>query len=52
MRIAIVNDMRAAGEALRRVVESLPGHELAWTAAEEACVASAACRWLRCWSRC
>ena len=34
MRIAIVNDMRAAGEALRRVVESLPGHELAWTAAD------------------
>jgi len=34
MRIAIVNDVRAAGEALRRVVESLPGHEVAWTAAD------------------
>lgn len=33
MRIAIVNDVRAASEALRRVVESLPGHTLAWTAA-------------------
>jgi len=33
MRIAIVNDMRAASEALRRVVDSLPGHEIAWTAA-------------------
>ena len=34
MRIAIVNDMRAAAEALRRVVESLPGHDLAWMAAD------------------
>jgi len=34
MRIAIVNDMRAAAEALRRVVESIPGHVLAWTAAD------------------
>ncbi len=34
MRIAIVNDMRAASEALRRVVESLPGHTVAWTAAD------------------
>lgn len=34
MRIAIVNDMRAAAEALRRVVESLPGHGLAWMAAD------------------
>jgi two-component system response regulator WspF len=34
MRIAIVNDMRAAAEALRRVVESLPGHTLAWMAAD------------------
>ena len=34
MRIAIVNDMRAASEALRRVVESLPDHELAWLAAD------------------
>ena len=33
MRIAIVNDMRAASEALRRVVESLPRHEIAWMAA-------------------
>ncbi|MFM8415314.1 MAG: chemotaxis-specific protein-glutamate methyltransferase CheB [Planctomycetota bacterium] len=34
MRIAIVNDVRAAAESLRRVVESLPGHALAWTAAD------------------
>ncbi len=34
MRIAIVNDMRAACEALRRVVDSLPDHEVAWTAAD------------------
>ena len=34
MRIAIVNDMRAAAEALRRVVESLPDHEVCWTAAD------------------
>lgn len=34
MRIAIVNDVRAAAEALRRIVESLPGHALAWTAAD------------------
>jgi two-component system, chemotaxis family, response regulator WspF len=34
MRIAIVNDVRAASEALRRVVERLPGHQLAWTAAD------------------
>jgi two-component system response regulator WspF len=33
MRIAIVNDMRAASEALRRVVDGQPGHEIAWTAA-------------------
>ena len=32
MRIGIVNDMRAACEALRRVVDSLPDHEVAWTA--------------------
>ena len=32
MRIAIVNDMRAACEALRRVVSSLPEHTVAWTA--------------------
>jgi two-component system response regulator WspF len=34
MRIAIVNDMRAAAEALRRVVDSLPDHEVAWTAVD------------------
>jgi len=34
MRIAIVNDMRAASEALRRVVDSLPDHEVAWTAGD------------------
>ena len=34
MRIAIVNDVRAASEALRRIVERLPGHELAWIAAD------------------
>lgn len=34
MRIGIVNDMRAATEALRRIVEGLPGHQVAWTAAD------------------
>jgi two-component system, chemotaxis family, response regulator WspF len=34
MRIGIVNDVRAACEALRRVVDSLPDHEIAWTAAD------------------
>ena len=34
MKIGIVNDMRAACEALRRVVDSLPDHEVAWTAAD------------------
>lgn len=34
MRIGIVNDMRAACEALRRVVDSLPEHEVAWTAGD------------------
>jgi two-component system response regulator WspF len=34
MRIGIVNDLRAACEALRRVVDSLPGHEVAWTAGD------------------
>ena len=34
MRIGIVNDMRAACEALRRVVDSLPDHDVAWTAAD------------------
>ena len=32
MRIGIVNDMRAACEALRRVVDSLPDHKVIWTA--------------------
>jgi two-component system response regulator WspF len=34
MRIGIVNDMRAACEALRRVVDSLPDHEVIWTAGD------------------
>jgi len=34
MRIGIVNDMRAACEALRRVVTSLPDHRVAWTAGD------------------
>lgn len=34
MRIAIVNDVRTASEALRRVVASLPGHDVAWIAAD------------------
>ena len=34
MRIGIVNDVRAACEALRRVVDSLPDHEVAWTAGD------------------
>lgn len=32
MRIAIVNDMLLACEALRRVVLAMPGHQVAWTA--------------------
>lgn len=32
MRIAIVNDMMLAVEALRRVIISMPGHEVAWVA--------------------
>ncbi|MES1983136.1 MAG: chemotaxis response regulator protein-glutamate methylesterase [Pseudomonadota bacterium] len=32
MRIAIVNDMKMAIEALRRTVESHPGYEVAWIA--------------------
>jgi two-component system response regulator WspF len=32
MRIAIVNDSQIAREALRRVIASDPGHELAWMA--------------------
>lgn len=34
MRIGIVNDMKAACEALRRVIDSLPDHEVAWTAGD------------------
>lgn len=34
MRIAIVNDMNLAVAALRRVVESVPGYRVAWTAAD------------------
>jgi two-component system response regulator WspF len=36
MRIAIVNDMRMACEALRRVVESVPDHRVVWTASDGA----------------
>lgn len=36
MRIAIVNDLRLACEALRRVVQSVPGQEVAWTASDGA----------------
>lgn len=32
MRIAIVNDMKMAVEALRRTVVSVPGYEVAWIA--------------------
>jgi two-component system response regulator WspF len=34
MRIGIVNDLRLACEALRRVVLSAPGNQVAWTAAD------------------
>jgi len=34
MRIAIVNDMALAREVLRRVVQSVPGGEVAWVAAD------------------
>ena len=34
MRIGIVNDVRAACEALRRVVSSLTGHTVAWIASD------------------
>jgi two-component system response regulator WspF len=34
MRIAIVNDLSLAREVLRRVVLSVPGHEIAWSAAD------------------
>jgi two-component system response regulator WspF len=36
MRIAIVNDMTMAAEALRRVIASMPGHRLAWIARDGA----------------
>lgn len=36
MRVAIVNDLRLALEALRRVVRSDPRHEIAWTALDGA----------------
>ncbi|MFM7205522.1 MAG: chemotaxis-specific protein-glutamate methyltransferase CheB [Planctomycetaceae bacterium] len=34
MRIGIVNDLKSACEALRRVVDSLPDHQVAWTAGD------------------
>jgi two-component system response regulator WspF len=34
MRIGIVNDMRLAREALKRVVLATPGHQVAWTACD------------------
>jgi two-component system response regulator WspF len=34
VRIGIVNDMKAACEALRRVVTSMPDHEVVWTAGD------------------
>lgn len=36
MRIAIVNDLALARAVLRRVVESVPGYTIAWTAADGA----------------
>ncbi len=36
MKIAIVNDLALAVEALRRVVLSVPGHEVAWVARDGA----------------
>jgi response regulator receiver domain-containing protein len=36
MRIAIVNDMLVAMEALRRVVTSVPDYEIAWVARDGA----------------
>lgn len=36
MRIAIVNDMKMAVEALRRAVVAVPGYELAWVAEDGA----------------
>src|SRR5438034_3793756 len=44
MRIAIVNDVRLAVEALRRVVSQIPSYEIAWVAydGEEAAAKCAA----------
>src|SRR5262245_879189 len=36
MRIAIVNDLALAQAVLRRLVESIPGYTVAWTAADGA----------------
>jgi len=36
MRVAIVNDLALAQAVLRRVVESVPGYSVAWTAADGA----------------
>ena len=36
MRIGIVNDLSLAVAALRRLVASVPGYEVAWTAADGA----------------
>ena len=36
MRIGIVNDMRLAREALKRVVLAIPGYQVAWTAQDGA----------------
>ena len=36
MRIAIVNDVAVAGEALRRVIVSVPGDRVAWIASDGA----------------
>lgn len=44
MRIAIVNDVALAREALRRVVLSAPGHEIAWLANDGAEAVAAARR--------
>jgi two-component system response regulator WspF len=44
MRIGIVNDMPLAREALRRVVLSVPGNEVAWLAADGAQAITAARR--------
>ena len=34
MRIAIVNDLTLAVEVLRRLIRSVPGYQVAWTAAD------------------